>query len=59
MLNMTIGQRRPGGVVHDSDQGTQYTSIEFGLPFYRSLSGSATLISTALAGRSCEITQSA
>lgn len=30
-LNMAIGQRRPRGVVHHSDQGTQYTSIEFGL----------------------------
>lgn len=30
-LNMAIGQRRPKGVVHHSDQGTQYTSIEFGL----------------------------
>ena len=30
-LNMAIGQRRPQGVVHHSDQGTQYTSIEFGL----------------------------
>jgi putative transposase len=30
-LNMAIGQRRARGVVHHSDQGTQYTSIEFGL----------------------------
>jgi HTH-like domain/Integrase core domain len=30
-LNMAVGQRRPKGVVHHSDQGTQYTSIEFGL----------------------------
>jgi putative transposase len=30
-LKMAIGQRRPRGVVHHSDQGTQYTSIEFGL----------------------------
>lgn len=30
-LNMALGQRRPRGVVHHSDQGTQYTSIEFGL----------------------------
>jgi putative transposase len=30
-LNMAIGQRRPRGVVHHSDQGTQYTSITFGL----------------------------
>jgi putative transposase len=30
-LNMAIGQRRANGVVHHSDHGTQYTSIEFGL----------------------------
>ena len=30
-LNMAIWQRRPRGVVHHSDQGTQYTSIAFGL----------------------------
>jgi putative transposase len=30
-LNMAIGQRRAQGVVHHSDHGTQYTSIEFGL----------------------------
>jgi putative transposase len=30
-LNMAIGQRRPRNVVHHSDQGTQYTSIGFGL----------------------------
>jgi putative transposase len=30
-LNMAIGQRRPSDVVHHSDQGTQYTSIAFGL----------------------------
>jgi putative transposase len=30
-LNMAIGQRRTRGVVHHSDQGTQYTSIAFGL----------------------------
>ena len=30
-LNMALGQRRAKGVVHHSDQGTQYTSIEFGL----------------------------
>ena len=29
-LNMAIEQRRPAGVVHHSDQGCQYTSIEFG-----------------------------
>jgi putative transposase len=30
-LNMALGQRRAKGVVHHSDHGTQYTSIEFGL----------------------------
>jgi putative transposase len=30
-LEMAYGQRRPGDVVHHSDQGTQYTSIAFGL----------------------------
>lgn len=30
-LNMALGQRQAKGVVHHSDQGTQYTSIEFGL----------------------------
>jgi putative transposase len=30
-LNMAIGQRRAREVVHHSDQGTQYTSIEFGV----------------------------
>ena len=30
-LNMAMGQRKARGVVHHSDQGTQYTSIEFGL----------------------------
>jgi putative transposase len=29
-LNMALGQRRPGEVIHHSDQGTQYTSIAFG-----------------------------
>jgi putative transposase len=29
-LNMALGQRRPQGVVHHSDQGSQYTSIAFG-----------------------------
>jgi putative transposase len=29
-LNMALGQRRPQGVLHHSDQGTQYTSIGFG-----------------------------
>jgi putative transposase len=30
-LEMAYGQRRPGAVVHHSDQGTQYTSVAFGL----------------------------
>ena len=30
-LNMALGQRRPSTVIHHSDQGTQYTSIAFGL----------------------------
>jgi putative transposase len=29
-LNMAIAQRRPSEVIHHSDQGSQYTSIEFG-----------------------------
>jgi putative transposase len=29
-LDMAIYQRRPGEVIHHSDQGTQYTSIAFG-----------------------------
>ena len=29
-LNMALGTRRPTGVIHHSDQGSQYTSIEFG-----------------------------
>jgi putative transposase len=29
-LNMALEQRRPKGVIHHSDQGTQYTSIAFG-----------------------------
>ena len=29
-LNMALGQRRPSGVIHHSDQGSQYTSIAFG-----------------------------
>jgi putative transposase len=29
-LNMALGQRRPKGVIHHSDQGSQYTSIAFG-----------------------------
>jgi putative transposase len=30
-LNMALAQRRPAGVIHHSDQGTQYTSIAFGI----------------------------
>jgi putative transposase len=30
-LEMALGQRRPKAVIHHSDQGTQYTSIAFGL----------------------------
>jgi putative transposase len=30
-LNMALGQRRPGEVIHHSDRGCQYTSIAFGL----------------------------
>jgi putative transposase len=30
-LNMAVSQRRPRDVIHHSDQGTQYTSIAFGL----------------------------
>ena len=29
-LNMALAQRRPEGVIHHSDQGSQYTSIAFG-----------------------------
>jgi putative transposase len=29
-LNMALQQRRPDGVIHHSDQGSQYTSIAFG-----------------------------
>ena len=29
-LDMAIGRRRPDGVVHHSDQGSQYTSVAFG-----------------------------
>jgi len=29
-LDMALGQRRPAGVIHHSDQGAQYTSIDFG-----------------------------
>lgn len=30
-LNMAVWQRRPENVIHHSDQGSQYTSIVFGL----------------------------
>ena len=30
-LDMALRQRRPDGVIHHSDQGSQYTSIAFGL----------------------------
>lgn len=30
-LEMALGQRRPESVIHHSDQGTQYTSIAFGI----------------------------
>ena len=30
-LEMALGRRRPEAVIHHSDQGTQYTSIAFGL----------------------------
>ena len=29
-LEMAVGQRQPGGVIHHSDQGSQYTSLAFG-----------------------------
>lgn len=29
-LEMAIGQRRPNGVIHHSDQGSQYTALAFG-----------------------------
>jgi len=29
-LNMAIEQRQPSGVIHHSDRGSQYTSLEFG-----------------------------
>jgi putative transposase len=29
-LEMAVGQRRPRGVIHHSDQGCQYTSLAFG-----------------------------
>ena len=30
-MNMAVGQRKPSNVIHHSDQGSQYTSIAFGL----------------------------
>lgn len=30
-VNMAVGQRRPVDVIHHSDQGSQYTSVAFGL----------------------------
>ena len=30
-LDMALGQRQPAGVIHHSDQGSQYTSVAFGL----------------------------
>jgi len=30
-LNLALWQRRPVGVIHHSDQGTQYTSLAFGM----------------------------
>lgn len=30
-MNMAIGQRKPDDVIHHSDQGSQYTSVAFGL----------------------------
>ena len=30
-MNMAIGQRKPCNVIHHSDQGSQYTSVAFGL----------------------------
>ncbi len=29
-LDMAVGRRRPDGVIHHSDQGSQYTSVAFG-----------------------------
>ena len=29
-LDMALGQRSPEGVIHHSDQGSQYTSVAFG-----------------------------
>ena len=30
-MNMAVGQRKPRDMIHHSDQGSQYTSIAFGL----------------------------
>jgi putative transposase len=30
-LEMAVGQRRPRDVIHHSDQGSQYTSVAFGI----------------------------
>ena len=30
-LDMALSQRQPNGVIHHSDQGCQYTSVQFGL----------------------------
>ena len=30
-MNMAVTQRKPGSVIHHSDQGSQYTSVAFGL----------------------------
>jgi putative transposase len=38
-LNMALEQRRPAGVIHHSDQGTQYTSIAFGMRAVRLVCG--------------------
>jgi putative transposase len=29
-MNMAIAQRKPKNMIHHSDQGSRYTSIEFG-----------------------------
>jgi putative transposase len=34
-LNMALGQRHAHGVVHHSDQGSQYTSVAFGMQCHR------------------------
>lgn len=30
-MNMAIGQRKPSAFIHHGDQGSQYTSVPFGL----------------------------